>query len=79
MSRHNKARDALRQLPSRHASFLRTAVTLRNKLVELVCLLSDAIRGSLFILTAGRGRRLFDKLPKIVSQDRDAIVEFGKR
>jgi len=60
-------------------SFLRALVTLCNKPIEFVGLLRDAIRGSLFVLAAGCSRRLFDKLSKFVSQDRDAIVEFRKR
>jgi hypothetical protein len=63
----------------RTESFLRSAVTLCNKPVEFIRLLSDAIGGSLFILAAGCARRLFDKLSKVVPQDRDAIVEFRKR
>ncbi len=71
--------DRRSTMASRIGSFLRTAVTLCNELIEFVCLLSDAIGGPLFILTAGRSRSLFDKLPKVVSQDGDAIVEFRKR
>jgi hypothetical protein len=40
--------------------------------------LRDAVRDSLFVLAAGCRRRLLDKLPKVVSQDRDAIVELRK-
>jgi hypothetical protein len=37
--------------------------------------LSDAVGDPLFILAAGCRRRLFNQLPEIVPQDRDAIVE----
>ncbi len=87
--------DALRDVPAvaragetalRHGRqacqiklFLRAAVALRKELVEFVGLLGDAVRGPLFVLTAGCCGRLLDKLSQIVSQDRDAIVEFRER
>jgi hypothetical protein len=52
------------------------AVALQNELIELVGLLRDAIGSPLFLLAPGCSGRLLDKLSKIVSQDRDAIVEF---
>jgi hypothetical protein len=59
--------------------FLRTAIALQNELIKFVCLLSDAVRSPLFVLATGCSRRLLDKLPKVVSQDRNTIVEFRKR
>ena len=61
------------------ALFLRAAIALCNKLIEFVRLLIDAVGYPLFALAAGRRRRLLDKLPKVVSQDSNAIVEFRKR
>jgi hypothetical protein len=61
------------------ALFLRTAIALQNELIKFVCLLSYAVRNPLFALATGCRRRLLDKLPKVVSQDRNAIVEFRKR
>jgi hypothetical protein len=58
--------------------FLRAAITLQNELIKLFCLLRDTVRNPLFVLAAGCRRRLLDKLPKVVSQDRDAIVELRK-
>jgi hypothetical protein len=65
--------------PSRRRLFFRAAIALRNQLVEFVRLLGDAVRGPLFVLTAACSGRLLDKLPKVVSQDRDAIVKFRNR
>jgi hypothetical protein len=59
--------------------FLRPAIALQNKLIEFLGLLSDPVCDPLLVLTAGGGGRLLDKLPKVVSQDRDATIEFGKR
>jgi hypothetical protein len=56
--------------------FLGAAVAFPDKLVEFFFLLGDAIRDPLFVLAAGGGRRLLDQLPKIVSDNRDAILEF---
>ena len=58
--------------------FLGSAVTLQNELVQFIRLLSDAIRSPLFVLASGRSRGLLDKLPEVVSQNRNAIVEFRK-
>jgi hypothetical protein len=61
------------------ASFLRAAIALQNQPIEFLGLLGDAVRDPLFVLAAGCRRRLLDKLPKVVAQDRNAIVEFRKR
>jgi hypothetical protein len=61
------------------ASFLRAAIALQNQPIEFLRLLGDAVRDPLFILAAGCRRRLLDKLPKVVAQDRNAIVEFRGR
>jgi hypothetical protein len=55
------------------------SIAFGNEFVELLGLLVDALGGPLFILGARRSSRLLGKLPKVVSQDRDAIVEFGER
>jgi hypothetical protein len=59
--------------------FFAASIAFGNEFVELLGLLVDALGGPLFILGARRSRRLLGKLPKVVSQDRDAIVEFGER
>jgi hypothetical protein len=59
-------------------SGLGDGVTLQNELVELGGLLGDPVRRSLFVLCAGRSCRLLDKLPDVVSENRNAIVELRK-
>jgi hypothetical protein len=61
------------------ALFLRTAIALQNELIKFLCLLRDAVRNPLLALASGCCRRLLNKLPEVVSQDRNAIVEFRKR
>jgi len=58
--------------------FLCTAIALQNELIKFLGLLRDTVRNPLFVLAAGCSRRLLDKLPKVISQDRDAIVELRK-
>jgi hypothetical protein len=58
------------------ALLLRAAIAFLDQLVEFVGLLGDAVRGPLFVLAAAGSSRLFDQLSKVVSQDRNAIVEF---
>jgi hypothetical protein len=56
--------------------FLQHGVTLLDQPVELLLLLSNPLRCSLFILRAGESSSLFNQLSHIVLQYRDAIVEF---
>jgi len=58
--------------------FLCTAIALQNELIKFLGLLRDTVRYPLFVLAAGCRRRLLDKLPEVISQDRDAIVELRK-
>jgi len=58
--------------------FLCAAIALQNELIKFLGLLRDTVRNPLFVLAAGCSRRLLDKLPKVISQDRDAIVELRK-
>jgi hypothetical protein len=58
--------------------FLCTAIALQNELIKFLGLLRDTVRDSLFVLAAGCSSRLLDKLPEVISQYRDAIVELRK-
>jgi hypothetical protein len=56
--------------------FFQHGVTLFDQPVELLLLLSNALRRSFLILCAGEPGSLFSQLPQIVLQYRDAVVEF---
>ena len=56
--------------------FFQHGITLFDQSVELLLLLSNALRRSFFILCAGGPGSLFDHLSHIVPQYRDAVVEF---
>jgi hypothetical protein len=59
--------------------FFRHGVAGADQFVEFALLLGNALGRSFFILRARRRRRLFDQLPDIAPQDRDAVVEFRWR
>jgi hypothetical protein len=59
--------------------FFRHGITLCDQLIELLLLLSNALGCPFFILRARGCGSLFDQLPKIVANYRDAVVEFWCR
>jgi hypothetical protein len=61
------------------SSFLLAALALPDESIKLLGLLPDAVRDPLLVPTAGRRCGLLDELPKVASQDRNAIVEFRQR
>jgi len=58
--------------------FVCTAIALQDELINFLGLLRDTVGDPLFALAARCSRRLLDKLPEVISQDRDAIVELRK-
>src|SRR5476651_238089 len=66
-------------LRRRQDLFSNRRLALQNELVELGGLLGNSICGPLFILAARGAGRLLDQLPDIVAEDRDTVVQFGKR
>jgi hypothetical protein len=75
-SRRLPASPSSEMLLSRRALFFQHGITLLDQPVELLLLLSNALRCSFLILCAGEPGSLFSQLPQIVLQYRDAVVEF---
>src|SRR5437762_2448113 len=71
--------DQTNAASQRCALFFAPGIPLLDQSIELILLLSDALRRSLFVPCARRSRGLFGQLPDIVAQDSNAVVELGQR
>src|SRR5262249_55172298 len=79
-SKRNRRRLAPGRMPTRvGSSFLEQRIALLDQSFKLFSLLRDPVRVSGFILGAGECSGLFNQLPDVVTNNRDAPFEFRER